>query len=52
VKHPHGPRVAWFGAKWQICFIHRVLDFHFFPIFSQYMILRDAIFNVVAQIWH
>jgi hypothetical protein len=41
------PRAEGQGAKKEVCFVHRILDFHFFFLL---MVLHDVTFNVTATI--
>jgi hypothetical protein len=36
------------GAKKEICFVHKILGFHFLHILFLLMILHDGIFNVTT----
>jgi hypothetical protein len=41
------PRTKGQSAKKEVCFAHRILVFHFFPLFFLLlMVLHDVIFNV------
>jgi hypothetical protein len=45
------PRIEGQGAKKEVCFVHRILIFHFFfHFFFLLMVLHNAIFNVTAKI--
>jgi hypothetical protein len=38
------------GAKKEVCFVHRILGFHFFHFYFFLMVLHDVIFNASATI--
>jgi hypothetical protein len=45
-KTPLGP----LGAKKEVSFAYRILDFHFFLLFFLLMVMHDVTFNVTATI--
>jgi hypothetical protein len=45
------PRAEREGAKKEVYFAHRILGFHFFPLFFFFMVLCDVIFNETSPIW-
>jgi hypothetical protein len=49
LKVPKGSRQ---GAEKEVCFVHRILGFHFFPFFILFflMVLLDVTFNVTVMI--
>jgi hypothetical protein len=44
------PRIERQGAKKEVCFVYRILDFHFYSKFVLFMVLRGVLFNVTTSI--
>jgi hypothetical protein len=45
------PRAEGHGSQKIVCFVHKILVFHFFSLFVLLMVLYDVTFNVTATIW-
>jgi hypothetical protein len=45
------PRAEGHGSQKIVCFVYKILVFHFFSLFFLLMVLHDITFNVTVTIW-